>query len=521
MKLIDHRSTVSVPSAGGKHAAAGRESFESSLARLAAIGVSLLAARTVIVQAVGFAGNIVIARQLGVSAFGVVAVGLTATQFAITFADGGLAAGLIRSPVAPTATQLRSAFGLQLAVMTAFPLAVISVLLFTPTGQVGTITALMLASVPLMALQTPAKVVLERQLNYRCVAFVEVAEVCVYYIWGVCAVLLGFGVWGFASATCVRGIAAAALLWGMAPSARVAPRWSGADNRSLLGFGLKYQAVNATNLIRDQGLNAATALILGTSALGIWALAYRVLQGPLLVFNALWRISYPTMARVVAANRQPRALLERAVMLVAVVSALILSTLAGVGPALVPLLFGSAWHDVAYVVAPSCLALMIGGPISIATAGYLYAIDATKAVLRSAVWHTVAWFAISLPLLPVLGVPAIGLGLIGGSVVDAVLLARAAARFSGARLGLPILGPVFSGGFAAGLGWIVATDGKPTWARVALVAGVTTGTYVTCLTAWTVTVARGQSPSLIVELRAFAEGLRFARPTAAQTAEIR
>jgi O-antigen/teichoic acid export membrane protein len=448
-----------------------------SIGKRAGLGAAFVGLRTILVQTIALLGTVVIARELGPRQLGLLAIGLTVTSFAATFADGGLAAGLIRSPREPTKRELRVTLGLQLAVMTAmFALLTAA---FAPLPKFGLITVFMLGALPVSALQTPAKIMLERDLDYRLIATVEVGEYFVYYAWALGALALGYGVWGVASASLARAGFAAVFLWSAFPAGRLRPAWSWRESRALLRFGVQYQAVNAVNLVRDQGLNLLALGLVGISGLGIWTLASRIMQAPLLLLGALWRVSYPAMARVVVRERQPRRLLERATASTALGVALLLSTLAGASPALVPFAFGSSWHEVARVILPSCIALMIGGPISVATAGYLYAVGDARAVLRSTFLHACGWLVVAAALLPVMGVTAIGVSWVLGSLIDAVILARAAHRHIPNLRLFPGVGvPLAAGTIATGAGWAFASQANAGWATALAGGALAAATYV-------------------------------------------
>ena len=120
------------------------------------------------------------------------------------------------------------------------------------------------------------------------------------------------------------------------PPARLAPSLSWARVRPLLGFGFQFQAVAVVNLLRDQATNAAVALFAGVSALGVWAVAYRILQIPLLFLGSLWRVSFPGMSRLVAAGGDAGKTVERIIGVVAVASGLLLAPLVAATPAWVP-----------------------------------------------------------------------------------------------------------------------------------------------------------------------------------------
>ena len=138
---------------------------------------------------------------------------------------------------------------------------------------------------------------------------------------------------------------------------------------ALLGFGFKYQAVGFVNLVRDEGTNAVVAAVAGISALGLWSVAFRILQIPLLLLSSLWRVSFPGMSRLLAVDEDVAPTIERTLSTVAVVIGVILAPLAATSVPLVTVLLGDQWTDAAAVIPPASLNLMVAGSISVALNG--------------------------------------------------------------------------------------------------------------------------------------------------------
>lgn len=416
---------------------------------------AVVAVRGIAVRALGLAGNIVLARLLVPEEFGTVAFGLAFVTFAKYLSDGGLAAGLIRREAPAGIDDLRSMVAVQLT-MTSL-IAGLAALASIPFGRVGAVTAVMVAALPVVAFRTPGVVVLERALNYRPLAGAEIAETVAYNVVAIAMVVAGFGVWGIAAATVVRLVIGSAVVVRYGPTGALWPLFSWQKIRPLLSFGVRFQAVAVTNMVRDQGLNFGTAAVAGLGVLGVWALARRILEVPFLLFDSMLRVSFPAMSRLLAAGEAPRPLIERGVSVGAVATGLIVTPLVGSTPALVPAVFGDRWDDVIGVIPAAGLALMIGGPVSVATAGYLFAVGDASRVLKSTVAHTGAWLTVGLSLLPLMGAPALGLGWVASSLVDASVLGRGASRRTGARLVRNLAWP-FAGALAGGgAGWLLAS----------------------------------------------------------------
>ena len=427
------------------------------LKRRASAGIVIIGTRGLAILLLGVGGNIVLARLLSPHAFGVVAIGTAAVLFTNLVADGGLGAGLIRRVEPPTVPELQALSAFQLSITTG--VALVTAALADLFGEIGWVTALMVASMPLAMLLLPGMILLERSLSYRPLAAVEVSQVVAYYAWAISFVLLGFGVWGLASATVAMRVVAALVMARVSPAGLVRPRFSWALIRPLLNFGVRFQATNAMWFVREQGLNVSLAAIAGVPTLGLWSLASRVLQVPGLFFQSLFRVSFPTMSQLVAARENPAPLIERAVGMVAVSSGIILTALAGSAPGLFPGVFGEQWGEASGIMPGACLGLAIGASVGVSIEGYLYAVGDATAVLRAAALQTIALFAVTLPLVSVFGVSAIGLGLFVSSVVQTYVFSRAISHWIQVDIVRPLLAPLLAGVVSATAGWVVTVLG--------------------------------------------------------------
>lgn len=437
--------------------------------RLASSGAVLIVLRGTALQAFSFGANIVLARLLVPHDFGLVALGNSILEFGSLMATGGASQALIRQEHPPSIAALRAIVGFQLVVTTA--VAVVVAVSVIPIGSGGRLAAVMALSLPLLAFRSPAAVMLERSLSYRALVTAEIAENVVYYTWALATVSAGWGVWGLATAVLVRTLAGTALLIAIGPVRLLWPSWSWSQVRPIITQGAKFQAISVANLVRDQMLNVAIAAISGLSVLGLWSLAARALSVPTILLEALWRVSYPAMSRLITLEEDIRVIVERSVGMVATVGGLALCPVAASAPALIPAVFGARWAGAADALPAACVGLMIAGPISVASGGYLAASGRAGTVLRGAVWHTVAQFAVALPLLPVLHLWGVGLGLLASSVVEALILGRRTAQATHAKMLRPLMSPLVASCVAGSLGWLFANAQGP-GLSVGILAGV-------------------------------------------------
>lgn len=433
----------------------GRSTPNPNLRQLAARGSVIVGLRGLAARIIALAGTIVLARTLSAAEFGIFAVGASLIISLGYVMHAGVGAGLIRRTSEPTRVELETMVAVNGGLM--IGVVVITTSVCVAIGGQAIAIALMVAAMPVTAFRGPGLVAFERKLSFRRLALVEVFETTALYGMSAVLVIMGFGLYGICLAAAVRAVGGTLLMLHAAPCERVRPRIAPRVIKELIGFASRYQAVALVNFIRDQGVNLGIAAIGGLTTLATYAVASHVLQAPQIFFEALFRIAYPAMARLSEYGEDARNVLQRTAKAVAMGTGLIVAPLSAASPLLIPTIFGSRWSDAAVVILPASAGLMIGAPVAVAAAGYLFAQNQPEIVLRSAVLHTLAWFAVALPLLIPFGVIAAGLGTLAASVVEALVLGMAVRRRTGADVLGVLAIPLLAAGAAAAAGLAIVS----------------------------------------------------------------
>lgn len=422
--------------------------------RRAVTGAVVDGLRAIGIRVVGLAGTIVTARLLTPYDFGLVAIGATVVAFGTFLSDGGVGVALIRRLESPTRSELKALVAFQFGMNLLLVLGIALVML--PFGMVGKVTTVIVASLPFGAFRAPAYIIYERRLDFRPMAVVEIVETVVYYVWAIATISIGWGVWGLATAFVVRAAVGLALLLALLPEGRVPPVASWAKVRPLLGFGFRFQAVGFFQMLDDQIVNIVVATFGGVAMLGLWGIAWRFIQMPVSLFQALWRVSFPGMSRLIAAKEEVGSTIERVIALVAIGTGLLVAPLAASASAWIHVLIGAQWESAASAIPPACFAMTFSVPISVALAGYLWAIGSASIPLRATLLGIPAMMLVLLPLLPLIGVVAVGLAYVASALVESVFFVHAARQTTDfsirTRLGIPVLLAMLS----ASCGWLVA-----------------------------------------------------------------
>ncbi len=224
----------------------------------------------------------------------------------------------------------------------------------------------------------------------------------------------------------------------------------------MLRFGGLFQASCLVDLVRDQAIKSGTVAIKGLGTLGLWTMAANIAQVPFALFGILGRVAFPTIARLIHADNDPVAELEGAMETVAVPLGLLSVGLIGTGPVLVPLIFGSPWRAAVSTLPWIGLGLLLTAPVNVVLGGYLLARNKPGTVLWANAVEVAVSVGVTLPLLPFLGVQAIGLGLLAGAIVDMPIFRAAVRPWARPRVAVCIAPQVVGTVLASAAGWFAA-----------------------------------------------------------------
>lgn len=415
-----------------------------------------IAARGAVIRVIGFLGSLVLARLLAPEAFGMLAIGLGLMTLVTLAADAGLGPALIRRAEAPGKEEFRAVAGFQLSVATVLAL-VFGVAAFFIDLTTLRVAAVMMASVPFYVWRTAGAVEFERLLAYRPLATIEIVETLVYQAFAIGTVLAGAGVWGVAAASFVRALTGTLLISRRSSFGIIRPRWSWPTVRPLLRFGRDLQGGIAVTLARDNLFNIIVTSMAGLSVLGFWSLAYRLLQPITLMFDAISRVAFSALSRLVETDqRGDPTPIRNAVRIIAIASAFMLSLLVAAAPNSVGLVFGEDWHPVTRVLPMLCLGIYLSSPVLITAGNYLYALGRSRAVLVLVSASAVAALGGTAAGYELFGIEGLGLGLVLGGLVEIAMLGASLDPTRRAALLRPLLGPLVAGGVASALGLYVA-----------------------------------------------------------------
>src|SRR3989338_3347384 len=324
-------------------------------------GVVTLISRSFVQRIIGSIGFFALSVFLGRPEIGLFIAVNDLVSILGYFSDIGLAASLIQKKAQVTLTDLRTTFTLQqilVVVLLSLSLS-LSQFLFSYYHVSGSGTWLfysLLTAFFLASLKTIPSVVLERQLQFRTLAAVEVAETIIFYLVAVVLAWQGRGVTSYAWAVILRGLIGTSLIYYLAPW-KIGLAISGDSLRTLLSFGLPYQLNTLMAVVKDRFLNIFLWKIIGADGVGIIGWAQTWSQKPLrFVMDNVTKVAFPAYSRLQDHTDQLQKAVEKTLFFITLITFPIVTGFAVIAPLLVKIIPRySKWEVALFPLALYCL----------------------------------------------------------------------------------------------------------------------------------------------------------------------
>lgn len=266
-------------------------------------GAFALVSRSFFLQILGIGTSFVLTVFLDPGSFGVFFVVSSIIVFFNYFQDIGLAASLIQSKNEPSKRQLRSVFTFQqiLVLMLVVPSFIFSANIahFYNLDNQGYILFLaLLISFLITSLRTIPTVILERKLDYGKLVMPQIIENLVYNVTLIICAVMGLKVMSFTIAILLRSIVGLAVLYYLQPWP-IGIAFDRLALKSLLSFGIPFQANSIMALLKDDLRTIYLGKILPISQLGYIGFAEKVSYLPLrLVMDNVIKVTFPSYSRL-------------------------------------------------------------------------------------------------------------------------------------------------------------------------------------------------------------------------------
>jgi len=405
-------------------------SQEPPLRRAALRGGVYLVTRQIVSILLKFVGVMLITRVLGPANYGAYVSGVNIYQYALAIGAAGVGVYLLRHEGEIPEMSYGTAY-LILMMMGLTLLASIEIgagVLANWTGVAGfePVMRIIVLGLPLQLLSMPATVRLERRLDYRSVALIEIVGQVAFYVLAVPLVMLKFGPSSLAAAWVLQQIVTCLAAH---VASKTYPRFS-FDWATARGIGRYAADFSVANWIWQLRVLVNPLIVgprLGAQAVGIVGMTIGLLEMLSIIKTIAWRLSVAILTKFRSdAERLRKAVTEGMELQVLTVGAILLA-FGWTGHFIVPRLFGARWIGVMDIYPYIALSYLTIAAFNIHSAT-LSVINRNRGlaiyhIISVTIFGGVAYFAVS--KFGILGYGYAELATIPAYVVMHIVLARA------------------------------------------------------------------------------------------------
>ena len=359
---------------------------------------------------VSMANMFLLTRWIGPHAYGVFVTAVGLTTFLASLTRFGVDTYLVRCEPAPDRREYDVAFTLVLTnsfLLTGFGMAIVPLLRrWYASDEFAAPYLVMMLCVPLAGLAGIPVAKLERDLNFRSAASIELAGQVIALVVAAGLAWGGMSVWAP-----VAGMVAWQLFAFLAAcaAARFSPglKIEGQTARRMLAFGFGYSASMRMWQMRSLVNPLLVGRFVGAEGVALVAFGLRVAEGIGFVRTAAGRLAIAALARLQSDRPQLRKALEKALELQVVLLGPLLCTFALCGPWLVPRLMGTRWTGLLEVYPFVAIGVLLSSVFNL-QASALFVVGEQWAVLRAYACHVSLLALGTFLLLPRFGIVAYG-----------------------------------------------------------------------------------------------------------------
>lgn len=381
------------------------DSSYPSLARRVRAGISWNASAILISQTIGFVRSIIIARLLVPEDFGLFSMALTVTAGLNALTATGMEQSVLSNSFADETElklQLNTAWSAELLRSVVLTLIVIGsaypMSLFYQQPKLRSIISVLSLMVLIQSFQNIGLVMLRKQISFARIFWYELAANAAGVAITIALAVILRSVWALVYGMLLSAAFATVLSY-MFHSYR--PRLAFDQNalRRALSFAKFAFVIAIASYITTMADNVMVGRLLGTSALGEYALAYNLASLPVgVLIYALGRVLFPAYAEI-GANDPQR--LRQAFIKVFTISSVVLMTIAVpvflLSGEIIQLVFGSRWSGAAPALRVLALLIPLRGLVLVATTVF-YGLNRPRDVASGKVLEAAVFLILLYPL---------------------------------------------------------------------------------------------------------------------------
>ncbi|HSJ23512.1 MAG TPA: oligosaccharide flippase family protein [Longimicrobiales bacterium] len=379
-------------------------------------GGGYLAARQVMGMVLSAGSVLALTRLLGPATYGLYAAALALQLLAQTVAGLGVQTYLVRLPGEAGDEDYDHALSFLLvagAAATLVSLLALPAVEHVSRLELGLPALVLFAATPVQLVAAVPMARIERALDFRSVARIELSGQVAFVAVAVTLAFAGYGIWAPILGFWVQHLVNGTLYFGAAHY-RPHWRWSSAANRAMIRFGSGYTVSvwvwHARRLVNPM----VVGRYLGSEGVAYVALATQLAAQLGFIVSVAWRLSTATLARLQDDPARTARAIAHGMHLQALAVGVPLVVFGWFGDRLVPLLFGATWAPVMQVYPAIALGFL---------ASSVFMLQSSALSVRHRNWEVTAFHASNVLLLggtALVLVPRLGLA--GYALAEVVAL---------------------------------------------------------------------------------------------------
>ena len=266
------------------------------------VGIWALMLRSLVINALKAASIIVLSRLLSPEDYGKFGIVSSWIGFAYYFCDVGISGALVYQKENPKKEQYQICFFVQMFLsLSLFVLMYI----FAPSlskfhkfdeSDIWMIRVLALA-IPIYGLKGISKVKLEREINFKIIAKIDLIENMFLYLSQISFAFLGFKVWSFIWANLIRAISSS-LFTISYTRLIVSPKFVLSEFKKLLKFGFHFQLNATLPALRGLLIPLILSPLIHIDIVGVVAWTYSLASIPTILAVNYNQVLFPSLSRL-------------------------------------------------------------------------------------------------------------------------------------------------------------------------------------------------------------------------------
>ncbi|MDD2581157.1 MAG: oligosaccharide flippase family protein [Desulfuromonadaceae bacterium] len=311
-------------------------------------GMSALFVRQVLVKVIFFAGNIILARLLAPQIFGIYAIVQFVVQFFSTFGDVGIGAALIQKKGELSQEELSTTFWLQqmlvwLVVGVVVLVAPLALKVYPTLPPVGVwLIRAMALSFLFSSLKTIPAILMERNIDFNRIAWVDITENLAYQGVAITGAYLGYGAWSFVAAAITRAFLGAGLIYALS-SWRPSFHYRFESAKGLVRFGVPYQGNYILSFIKDAVTPLFVGAYAGAAAVGYVNWARNFAFAPLIISETFGRVAFPAFSQLQDSKELLGRTIERSIRMMTLILFPVTFIMIALAPEITHVIFTDKW----------------------------------------------------------------------------------------------------------------------------------------------------------------------------------